>query len=209
MNDRFDIDSRRALLSALVPVAVILSAALVVCSCGGDDPWDAALEKTALPDAEETTISGGATPATGQRPATERPRQQPSADSGTGGESERASAVAARDQVIGLVLVLEGDRSCFAGKVRGYLDGRYASDFDAGGRLRLSVSPGAHTINVWDSWGQWEMEIEAAPGGSVEAWVYSFDENKEKIRRRAVTRQVGGELYVSVFCEGRIPMRDS
>jgi hypothetical protein len=67
----------------------------------------------------------------------------------------------------GLLVVLEGDRECFAGAVRCYVDGRFVGQVGEGGTMQTAITPGEHYIEIWDSRGRWEAEVNALPGQAI------------------------------------------
>ena len=143
--------------------ALILAAALTLSGCGTPASWSEALDQTAPPDPERSEITSPRRMVTGRRSAptpTDSSRETARAQ-----ESARTADEAGERRLDSeLLLVLQGDMSCYAGAVRCYVDGSFVGEADENGRLRVPIASGSHYIEIWDSRGRWQAEITAAAG---------------------------------------------
>ena len=149
-------------------------------SCGRSASWSEALEQTAPPNPERSEIvslrkTSGVKPKAPGR-GSERSRASQRTGRGVDG-GQRPEGAQAGDAK--LVLALLGDLSCYAGAVRCYVDGRYVGAVGEDGRLEVAIAAGNHYIEIWDSRGRWETEINAAPGGIAEVAI-RCDERRDE-----------------------------
>ena len=170
-------ESARIMTSVALP-ALILAAVLPLCGCGPQASWSEALDQTAPPDPEQSEITSPrrvntrqptATPQSAQSEQTARERE-PVREQATSGSERRDSE---------LLMVLQGDQTCFSGAVRCYVDGSFVGKADENGRMRVPIASGPHFIEIWDSRGRWQAEITAIAGQTATVSIRCEDRGGE------------------------------
>ncbi len=141
---------------------------LLAIACGQSETWSEALKQTAPPNPERSEISApGRVSARNQPESTTRvtpDTTRSAAESKSGARSETGETT---DSDATLMVLLQGQRDCFAGAVRCYIDGRYVGQVGEDGRLQVAVRSGNRYLEVWDSRGRWEARFAVERGGTA------------------------------------------
>lgn len=130
---------------------------LAAIACGDNAAWDEALRRSAPPNPYTATKHQQQTL---ERQAKQERDQAPRARS----ESPAAAVTPAEERVTGIEITLEGYPDCYSGAIRLYVDRRFVATFDGQGQLRLELTPGRHTLMVWDSSSRWRQEVNISEG---------------------------------------------
>lgn len=161
-------NSRSEAVTGVCLISILVIFALPsLFACQPSSSWLDAASETAPPNPESSEIRaarGGRQP--GEQLDAGAPAAEPASSDANDSTDRVRDTRGAEGQSgrVDLEVYLEGERSCFAGAVRCYLDGRYVGAIGSDGRFRTAVSPGGHILVVWDSRGRWDVDLMVSSG---------------------------------------------